>query len=576
MKILKTLPLVIILSLVILPAIMLYTGHQLHIPIYDSWDFSVPFYYHFYSGHLNLSDWTHRTNEHRLIFDRLLYYIQINISPKNTLFIPIASYLSIFATLILVILRLKQDKTQLSLPRPSNLLLLLPTLTLFQFSSYCIYRWNINIEFPLTVFFTCFTLLYRNKASHNWRHLFVYTALSIGATFSSANGLSIWLICSILLFLNGSNKKLLLSYSLTGALCIFLYTHNDKPQALILDQPLQSLKYFFIFCGNFSSLGHMKHSAGIFGAITLATFAGLLYTSIKYTKKSERAVLQPWIAIGAFGLLNGATAAITRVQFGIYQGLAPRYNTISATLCIAIIGISALIWHKLSRTFKTALVILAVTYAYVISSALTSILIKGALYNYYYFPQEIALPYQIYIPECTHCIQFPSVFPAGFTSNWTITPKKSQGSNTPKNNNNSALLKLYRNLPIYSLQEPKPNYLKKTLSPTEIAKLGSVIPHENQRLQFSPVPNKQYSMTAGSAITGTIKSGKAMTLGNSALLLDAANKVIGIAFLAKPHLHNSNNKWIRVYGFKVANEKLDTALWLFKKHQIKQTLTPYL
>jgi hypothetical protein len=51
----------------------------------------------------------------------------------------------------------------------------------------------------------------------------------------------------------------------------------------------------------------------------------------------------PWLGIGAYALTNAALAAVTRIGFGVNQGLDSRYTTFSLYLSISVIGMFAVV-----------------------------------------------------------------------------------------------------------------------------------------------------------------------------------------------------------------------------------------
>jgi hypothetical protein len=91
--------------------------------------------------------------------------------------------------------------------------------------------------------------------------------------------------------------------------------------------------------------------AEMFCSVVLALLAsgGVWYFMSRMVETSfdRKLLLLPWVGIGAFVLTDAALAAVTRIGFGVNQGLDSRYTTFFLYISISIIGMFALVTTKI-------------------------------------------------------------------------------------------------------------------------------------------------------------------------------------------------------------------------------------
>jgi hypothetical protein len=316
----------------------------------DDWDL-VPFLLKAHEHSLSFFDFFSQHNEHRYVFPRLILLVLAPLTSGNLKG-------QMFCSVVLVILAsgavwyLLCRTTEMSLDKR---LLLLGLVNLFLFSPVQVGNWTWGSQFVLFLV----NLLLAGGVVVAVSRLSLLAkfglclVITLVATFSFGGGVVMWLIIFPVALLYETRVSVRQRYWwLAGWLFAWLATmagyffHYAKPphhpKLLASHNPVDYFLYITRFLG--AHLAPISEpSAAIFGTILMVFyFSGTLW-AIRSRNASLRSRMLPWLGIGAFVLANAALGAVTRIGFGINQGMDSRYTTFALYISISVIGMFAVI-----------------------------------------------------------------------------------------------------------------------------------------------------------------------------------------------------------------------------------------
>ena len=173
--------------------------------------------------------------------------------------------------------------------------------------------------------------------------------LAFLANYTFANGMLVWVLAWPLPSPNESasrRRRLVWStfYAVAGALsigCYFIGYHRPSyhpPLASISAGFLELAHYFVLWEGNYLS----SHLIGPFalGIIALGLLlGGAIFAGYAIYRRRDWRTFYPWLLLGAYACVSGATAAVGRLGFGLEQALSNRYAAFTLSFYIAIVGL---------------------------------------------------------------------------------------------------------------------------------------------------------------------------------------------------------------------------------------------
>lgn len=546
--------LLVCLAIIIPLGLTLKFHYQL--PFSDAWDDNIVMYLQHSQHNLNLSSWFAFHNEHRLLLTRLVYALNYSLLPQAPSFTNLVSYLAILLSFMLLTRLAITSSTQLKLRQASPWFIVLLATCFFLPSNITYYSWSFLIQFPLLALFSIASVLCANRSNIAWSRLIACCILSTAATASSANGLALWAIVFIQLWLMHTSKIKLAVYAVAGITVICFYLHGSPATHVVFSQPLHSLLYFIKFLGNPTAFHLGTVVPIIMGVAALILYCHCLWLIFRHVKQHHRATYYPWVALIAFTIINALTGSFTRVVYGSNQALSWRYALISSLALVALTVCYRLLIHQqqVSKAWQRSLLAIMSLYLIITATGFISIAQVGVTHNYRYSASEIALPYKVFLPTAH------DLYPPG---NQAIGDR----------------LLPYMQSRLYSLGHATPNYLLKTLTPSALKNLGKTFSKQSVQLTIGKTPNvHQYvsGMLLGKKISGIINTSvikRKKKLSDAALLLNKNHTVIGIVFTPMP-LRRTRNPALKLYGFQLAHEKIDQVLWLYQAYRVRQLLTP--
>jgi hypothetical protein len=323
------------------------------VPYADEWAWT-PFLFSAHQHTLTMADFLSQHNEHRYFFPKLILLVLAPLTSGNTrgaMFFSLG--LVVLTSGALWYLLWRTVKTSLN-----KRLFLLAVLNLVLFSPVQAENWTWGFQFVL--FFINFLLAAGICVAVSgrplWMKFLLCLAITIVATFSFGGGIIAWpFTFPLALAMEPSlaKRKIILWLSAwlcaAGAAVALYFLHYVRPPhhppLFASSHPGDYLFYVTTFLGGHLSKADRTQSIVVAlenGILLLLLYFGSLFWTIR-SRAAEFRKMAPWLALGAFALLNAILAATTRIGFGINQGLDSRYTTFSLFLSLSVIGMFGVI-----------------------------------------------------------------------------------------------------------------------------------------------------------------------------------------------------------------------------------------
>lgn len=332
----------------------LIARYGVDLPVADDWTL-VPFILKAQQHSLSFLDFFAQNNEHRYVFPKLLLVILAPLTSGNIkaeMFCSVA--LALLASGGVFYLLCRTVETSFD-----KKLLLLGLVNLLLFGPVQIGNWTWGCQFVLLMVNVWLVVGIAVAVSDlSLPAKFIGCILiAVVATFTFGGGVVMWVITFPVALLYETRVRIPRRYGwLAGWLILWAVTmtgyffHYVKPSVhpplAASHNPVDYFLYISTFLGAHLSKA-MPTESTVFASI-LGTILMLAYLSgILWTIRSRNATLKrnmlPWLGIGAYALANAALAAVTRIGFGVNQGLDSRYTTFSIYLSVSVIGMFAVV-----------------------------------------------------------------------------------------------------------------------------------------------------------------------------------------------------------------------------------------
>jgi hypothetical protein len=221
-------------------------------------------------------------------------------------------------------------------------------------------NWTWGFQFPLFLcnFLFCCGLLTAASGLHIATKFLVCLVLTLVATFSFGGGVLLWaLTFPLALVLHHEmswKSRIALAVAwggaALGAIALYFFHYVRPPLHPILAASRNPLDYFLYvttFLGaNLSRASRLEPilQAVLVGSGLLVLWGMAIAYAIRYRRDSDLTKRTlPWLALGAYAVLNALLAAAARIGFGVNQALDSRYTSFSLYLGIAVIGLLAIV-----------------------------------------------------------------------------------------------------------------------------------------------------------------------------------------------------------------------------------------
>jgi len=342
----KRLMKVFIAILSILPFLVfaiIITKYQSGLVVWDELKDIVPKVMRMYEGNLEFtSDIWSQQNEHRSVFPTLIIlfnarYFNWNMSLE--IITGIILFAGVYFLLIHQFLCTKRSLNIINIPWP------VPIISLFIFSltQLNIFKMGFgSLQYGLLIFFSMAGIIIILRSRFSWSNFSLSAIFGIISTFSHGSGLAYWPSVFLILFFIPSNNRHkiypLVSWALITCGVVFIYRlgFHDNPgikYIWVLNNLFSYTKFILVFIGtpicNFNTTGSLV--AGLSG---LTIYTSFLWILIRRNKISTNQLV-PYIALGAFTILNALLIGTGRAMFGTDLLLAREFKPIATPIWIA-------------------------------------------------------------------------------------------------------------------------------------------------------------------------------------------------------------------------------------------------
>lgn len=327
------------------------------VPYWDQWDGYVDFYIRVMDG--DLSAWWKQHNEHRIVFSRVLFWVDMKYFSGKSYFLLISNILlQCVNSLLLIYVYNKVYKSNEKI----YLAIIGMVLTcLFAWGQHENFTWGFQSQFISVYTFSLLAIIFivaiKNSYYKIWMLVFSCTFAFL-ASISMANGLLIFpllIITTLVLRLPCLN---LLTISFVGAITYIAYFsdyvsppgHSSVVYS-IMNYPIEVIEYLLLYIGTpFYILSGSKFIGQFFGGslILFSSFFAMDYIKNGYKNPYKLVFI-------VFILFIGGTAVATaagRINFGLGSALSSRYMT-PAYLAWACFTILLIGYFKYNQKYTT-------------------------------------------------------------------------------------------------------------------------------------------------------------------------------------------------------------------------------
>lgn len=317
------------------------------VPYSDQWN-TAHFFEKSVRGTLTLADLYAQQNEYRQFFPHLLFVGLGRLTGWNVRYEMLASLL-LACFVAYGVWRL--GARTFADPLRRGLLILLASLLNFSAIQYDNWLFGVQVVYFVPVACVVAGLLFAYSERVGTGVAVVACAcLSVVSSFSSANGLVVWLVLppALLAARPGARAAVwrwLTLWCVGLALCASVYfkdyqhpgSHPETSEAL--RHPFDALAYFVAYLGG--ALAAWRHPLLVALAVGVCalTLYGLACVYL-FSFRGDRALVRrsmPWLMLGAYSLVTGALVTVGRVGFGVGHATTTRYVAFSVYLFVALV-----------------------------------------------------------------------------------------------------------------------------------------------------------------------------------------------------------------------------------------------
>jgi hypothetical protein len=313
----------------------MYSRYALDFPYYDQWEL-VPFLEKDVSGTLRFGDFWAQHNEHRLVFPRLLMVVMARLSHWNIYWEFAASLVFAAMTWIAVAVLIRRSSARVH-EGENGPLYMIAALVLFSLSQWQNWFLGWQLQEFMNVLAIVLAIPCLTWQRYTTPGVFLAMFWAVVATYSFANGILVWPIGFVLLFLQrkereGAFLREIAGWTMMGTMVVtsYLYGYETPPYHAPLSealfQPLHVLLYLLAYIGQ--PLGNIDVMLAIcMGGLGILVWIVTLCQL--WVSRVPLASLLPWIGLALYGMGTAALTALGRVDEGLEQALSSRYATMA-------------------------------------------------------------------------------------------------------------------------------------------------------------------------------------------------------------------------------------------------------
>lgn len=323
--------------------------YGVNVPYLDQWDIA-PFFEKFSNGSLTLSDLFAQQNEYRQLFPNAIFVALGRLTHWNVKY---EMFISLVLACFVAFGVRRLGAQTFANPLRRGVLFLLASLLIFSTIQYHNWLFGVQVVYfmPAACVVAGLLVAYSEKVGTG-AAIAACALLSAVATFSSANGVTAWLVLPLTLLFarpgaRASWTRWLAPWCAGLAFCMVVYTHGyhsptSHPNAYeVLRHPFDASAYFVAFLGGPLAVGRFPLAVALpVGVCALLSFALACAYLLKF--RDDRELLRrsaAWVSLGAYSLGTGALVTAGRLGFGIGQAVSARYVAFSLYLLLALVYI---------------------------------------------------------------------------------------------------------------------------------------------------------------------------------------------------------------------------------------------
>ena len=304
------------------------------------------------SGQASLTDFWSPNNEHRMLIPRLEFSTLAVLTRWNSKLIMIVAWLLIGIVIIFLFSQFRMLRSRAH-PVLWTVSVGVSAIALFSLVQIENWLWAYQFVFFFIQFAVVVSLMVLCRPGLSlWLRLLTATVLTLAASFSSAQGLLVWPVLILSLFLTNDSRK----NKLIGGSCLLafagvtfvFYMYGLPPSGelhlrphQVITKPLLPLFGFLGLVGNplayWFSFEHRPHRAWIIGLFETLVF---LFLTRFIIRRRILSVAAPWLGLAFYAYFFCLVTTYGRLGMGNTGGfLTSRYTTHVTLLSIAILGL---------------------------------------------------------------------------------------------------------------------------------------------------------------------------------------------------------------------------------------------
>ncbi len=328
-------------------------SYWVDVPHRDQWRIA-RFLIQAYENGLSLSELFSQHNDSRTFFPRLLFYALSKLGHWDVRREMLITFFLACGCSVLL-----NSLARRTLPVSTNArwaIVIGFNLFLFSPAQHQNWLWGIQLICLIPVFFLLLGFWIQSGTRSASSKVWLSALCCVVATFSYANGLALWPLLGLSLWLeekdSASRKKSLLAYSALAVTTLYFFFHHYYRQRSPLPYETSDIAIFFLsWCG--ASLYPKSVSMSLsLGSVLFATWAWFAASALR-KDKTQRKLALPWLLLGLYAVTAGLACAWGRSHEGLTTALKSKYITFSIYLPLSLAALLVLESAKdKSRRFK--------------------------------------------------------------------------------------------------------------------------------------------------------------------------------------------------------------------------------
>ena len=297
--------------------------YAVNVVYWDQWS-DLNLLSHWYAGSFSLSDLWAAHGDHRIFFPNLIVIALAQFTHFNVVFEEYLSSAMLVAATILIIVTHQRRSPSTPWLYYSPIAFLL-----FSFVQFQSTLWGFQIAWYLVTLTLALVLFLLDRPTLTRLAFVGAIAAAFIGSYSSLQGLLIWPVGLLLLYVRRRSSGLLIVWVVLGVVTAAAYfyhldSNDHSNQTYVFSHPLEGLKFFSFLIGSVVGVQFTKNQWPVilFGVAIFAVAAWVLAT---YLRRDEMSSGPVGVTLACYGILFAAVVTVGRASFAVW---APsRYST---------------------------------------------------------------------------------------------------------------------------------------------------------------------------------------------------------------------------------------------------------